>query len=205
MNRAISRQGLGVAAGNMLLALTYVLFLASHLQGFAATPRLSLICLVVAESLCLIFALIRTDPNATWHSWSTWATTLAGTFMPLLLRPTGAPDDLLAGQAIQVAGLLLQIAALGALNRSFGLLPAHRGVKTDGLYRAVRHPLYMAYALAGIGYVVNNFDLHNLAVLVVGTGFQVLRILNEETFLLRYPDYADYARRTRWRLLPLIW
>ena len=49
------------------------------------------------------------------------------------------------------------------------------------------------------------FRLYNLAILLAATGFQVLRIHNEETFLRRYDEYADYMQRTKWRVIPLVW
>ena len=205
MNWAISRRGLGVATGNVVLAMVYGAFVYAHLLGLANTPRLSLLLLVLVESLVLVFALTRKSPTGTWHTSKTWLTTLGGTFAPLLLRPTDAPADLFSGQMIQLLGVALQIAALVSLNRSFGLLPAHREVKSSGLYRWMRHPLYSAYTLAIVGYLVNNASIYNVAVFVVATGFQVLRIINEETFLSRYPEYRTYAKRTRWRLIPLIW
>ncbi len=205
MNWGISKRGLQVAAGNVLLALMFVVFAYAHLQGFAETPRLSLLLVIPVEILTLVFVLVRKDSNATWHSLKTWITSLGGSFAPLLLRPIDAPADLFAGQLVQLAGFMLQFAALLSLNRSFGLLPAHRAVKSGGLYRWIRHPLYSAYTLAFIGYLVNNLSLYNVAILTVATGFQVLRIINEETFLSRYGEYGAYANRTRWRLIPLIW
>ncbi len=205
MTQAVTRQGLGIAASNLLLAAMYLIFAYLHLNGFATTTRPSLLLVVAAESLLVVFILIRRDPDATWHSWWTWLTMLGGTFLPLLFRPTAAAQDLLIGQTVQIAGMVLLIAAVVTLSRSFGLLPAHRGVKSDGLFRWVRHPLYMAYALAGVGYVVNNFSLHNVVIFTVATGFQVLRIRNEEAFLRGYPDYVAYAERTRWRIVPFVW
>jgi len=205
MSQAVTRQGLGIAAGNVLLAAMYLVFAFIHLSGFVATARPSLLLILVAETLLVVLVVIRRDPDATWHSWWTWLTMLGGTFGPLLFRPTGAAEDFVIGQAVQVAGLCLQIAAILSLSRSFGLLPAHRGVKSDGLYRWVRHPLYMAYMLAWVGYLINNFSLYNAAVLVAATGFQVLRIRNEETFLMGYPEYAAFTECTRWRLLPFVW
>ncbi len=205
MTQAVTKQGLAIAGSNVLLAVMYVTFATLHVTTFIATPRPSLVLMVVVESILIVFVLVRRDPDATWHSWWTWLTMLGGTFGQLLFRPAAVAEDLLIGQAVQVAGLVLQIAALATLSRSFGLLPAHRGIKSDGLYRWVRHPLYTAYALAGLGYVMSNFSLYNVAVLTVATGFQVLRIRNEEAFLRRYPDYMTYAERTRWRLLPFVW
>jgi len=205
MRQAMTKQGLVEAGGTGLLALMYLFFIVSHVQAFAETPRLSLLLFTVFETLCLAFVLIRKQPNDFWLSWKVWTVTMGGTFAPLLFRPADVPADLLAGQVIQVVGFVLQIGALLALNRSFGLLPAHRGVKSSGLYRWIRHPLYTAYALAQFGYVVNNFDGYNVLIWLVATGFQVLRILNEEKFLRRYEEYEAYARQTRWRLIPLLW
>ncbi len=205
MNRAVSRHGLGVAGGNVLLALMYGSFAYVHLLNYAKTGRASVLLIVLVETLILVFALVRAEPSGTWHSWKTWAATLGGTLLPLLLRPVEGASDLFAGNAVQFAGFALQVAAILALNRSFGLLPAHRGVKTGGLYRWVRHPLYSAYALANLGYIASHPSAWNLAVFTAAIAFQVWRIRYEEAFLTRHADYAAYATRTRWRLVPLLW
>jgi protein-S-isoprenylcysteine O-methyltransferase Ste14 len=149
--------------------------------------------------------LIRRDPDETRHTWKTWITTTGGISAPFFFRPLDFGDDVLIGQILQVSGTLLQIAALVALNRSLGLLPAHRGIKSEGLYRFVRHPLYMAYVIAFAGYWINNMSAHNAIVAVLGTVFIVLRISCEEELLLNYQRYSDYASKTRWRLIPSIW
>jgi hypothetical protein len=77
-----------------------------------------------------------------------------------------------------------------SLNRSSGLLPAHRGVKSDGLYRWIRHPLYSTYLLAHVGYLASNLSWANFLVVVTGAAFQVVRILQEERLLLQYPECA---------------
>lgn len=204
-NTTFAWRGVGTAATNLLLAMLFFAFAYTHLQQFMSTPRLSLLLIVGVEALVAVLLIIRRDPDRTHHSVKTWISTFGGTIAPLLLRPTEAPADLLFGQGLQVAGFMLQIAAVLSLNRSFGLLPAHRGVKSDGLYRWVRHPLYSAYLLAHLGYFVNNMSWYNLAIIVFGTGFQVLRILQEENLLGEYESYAQYANKTRWRLIPAVW
>ena len=92
-----------------------------------------------------------------------------------------------------------------ALNRSFGLLPALRGVKTGGLYGWVRHPLYAAYVIIFIGYLINNQSLANVAVILFGITFLVIRIHYEEDLLTQQADYAHYVNKTRWRLIPSVW
>ena len=66
---------------------------------------------------------------------------------PPLLRP--APALPLAPELLTVAlsacGLLVVIGGKLSLGRSFGLMPANRGVVSSGLYRIVRHPIYLGY------------------------------------------------------------
>jgi len=198
-------RGLGAAISNLLLAILFIGFAYAHLQRFLVQPRLSLLLIVAVEGLVAVILVIRRDPENTQHGWKTWGATSIGTFAPMLLRPIDAPTDLLVGQILQVAAIGLQIGAVLSLNRSFGLLPAHRGVKSGGLYRWVRHPLYSAYLLAHVGYLASNMSWANVLVVVTGTAFQVVRILQEERLLLQYPDYARYSGTTRWRLVPAIW
>ncbi len=91
------------------------------------------------------------------------------------------------------------------MNRSLGLLPAHRGIKSDGMYRFVRHPLYTAYTVTLAGYLVSNFSIYNTVVVLAGTAFMIMRIRCEEELLLQYPLYTTYAAKTRWRLIPSVW
>lgn len=203
--RKLAFRQMGTVLSNLLLANLFVLFAVAHLQAFLAQPRASLLLVVAMESLAAVMLVIRRSPDRTEHSVKTWLATSIGTFAPLMLRPGSLESDLLGGQAIQLAGLGLQLAALLSLNRSFGLLPAHRELKSDGLYRWVRHPLYSAYLVSSLGYLVNNPSVHNALVIAVGLAFQIVRILQEEQLLSEYAGYAGYARTTRWRLIPAVW
>jgi len=204
-NQDTSLRGIGTACTNALLATCFFFFAYANLHSFVENQRLSVALIVITEALVAILILIRRDADETRHSWQTWLSTTVGTLTPMLLRPTAATEDLLVGEVIQVAGFMLQIGAILSLNRSFGLLPAHRTVKSDGLYSFVRHPLYTAYTVTLLGYLINNLNLYNLTIVVVGTAFQVWRIRCEEDLLFGYPSYASYAGKTRWRLIPSIW
>ena len=194
-----------IALINWALAGVFALFAYAHVQAFRETPRLSVLLIVGMEALLVLFVLVRKDPSRTWHSWQTWLTTCGGTFFPLLLRPMEMQSDLLIGQAVQITGVTLQIIALLSLNRSMGLLPAHREVKSNGLYRLVRHPLYAAYTVSLLGYLISNPSPYNVSVVGFGTFLQILRIRNEERLLFEYQEYASFAARTKWRLVPYIW
>jgi protein-S-isoprenylcysteine O-methyltransferase Ste14 len=81
---------------------------------------------------------------------------------------------------------------------------AIRGVKTGGLYRLVRHPLYLSYSIAFGGFVLNQMTWHNTMIYSAALLLWVLRILAEERLLMRDPTYRGYAERVRWRLVPLV-
>ena len=202
---AVRPRRTGAILANWLLAYVFALFAYAHARMFVEHPRLSLALIVAVEALLVVFILTRKDADQTRHSWKTWLSTVAGTFCPLLLRPVEAPADMLAGQMLQLAGAGLQIAALASLNRSMGLLPAHRGVKSRGLYCFVRHPLYVAYAITLTGYLISNLSVYNATVISIGMAFQLWRIHNEEKLLLQYPDYVTFAAKTRWRMIPYVW
>lgn len=198
-------RGIGLASTNIFLAVVFGAFAFANTKSFLEEPRLSVLLIVLVEAIVVVFLLIRRDPQETRHTWQTWTTTTVGTFAPMLLRPTDAAADLLIGDILQVGGFVLQIIALLYLSRSFGLLPAYRGVQSSGLYSLVRHPLYSAYVISFTGYWINNPSAANAAAIVVGIAFLVMRIRCEEALLMTYDDYSRYADRTRWRLIPAVW
>lgn len=109
------------------------------------------------------------------------------------------PEVLAAG--VQVVGVLLQIAAKWSLRRSFGLLPANRGVVISGPYRIVRHPMYLGYLVTDIGFLVANFGVRNVVVVLVQWTLQIVRVLKEEQLLSKDIAYRDYMSRVRYRLI----
>jgi protein-S-isoprenylcysteine O-methyltransferase Ste14 len=109
--------------------------------------------------------------------------------------------------AIQVAALSLMVWARVTFGRrSFHAAadPTEGGLVTTGPYRFVRHPIYTAVCL-----FVFAGALAHVSLLAVGLALLVLlgalgRMVCEERLLVeRYPEYADYAARTK-RMLPLV-
>ncbi len=102
-------------------------------------------------------------------------------------------------------GLLTSTLGVVDLWEFFGILPAHRGLKTTGLYRYVRHPIYLGYLLAAVGWTTFSFSIRNLVVLIVFCSTCFLRIVKEERVLRsENPAYASYAMKTKFRMLPWI-
>jgi protein-S-isoprenylcysteine O-methyltransferase Ste14 len=178
------------------------LFLSSLVPKLASQPML--IVLAISETLPVFLILIRrkgaisTDPMA-------FAVALAGTAAPLLARPDSAGSTLLPGAFVgllMVIGLCVNISAKLALWRSFGLIAANRGVRRGGPYRLVRHPMYLGYFLTQLGFLFANPTLWNVAIYLIAWSLQLVRIREEEKFLMQDESYRELATRVRFRLVP---
>jgi protein-S-isoprenylcysteine O-methyltransferase Ste14 len=150
-----------------------------------------------------LFYLSRRFPKETCFSLYAWTSEAGGTFLHLLFTPVPS-QQYAAAQGMQIVGLVLQIAAILSLNRSFGVVPANRGIKTNGLYSVVRHPIYTSYVIGLTGLLINQFSALNLMVFTAWVVFQLLRIHYEEDFLMADPAYQAFSQRTKWRLIPFV-
>lgn len=112
----------------------------------------------------------------------------------------------LSGLVLALVGHGLAIASLAALGRSFSIVPEARRLVTSGLYRHVRHPLYLAEELATVGVLLQNVSPLAAAIVAVHIGVQFYRMgCEERTLAAQFPEYADYARRTPMILPWLRW
>jgi protein-S-isoprenylcysteine O-methyltransferase Ste14/uncharacterized membrane protein (UPF0127 family) len=198
---------LGAALANLGLAVLYVFFATAHFTYARRTGQWTTALPIVGlESMIVVLALVRRRSVATTARPLDWVIGLFGAFLPLLMRPTETRGGLAwLGQPVQAIGLVVTVAAVACLGRSFGLVAADRGIKTGGLYRLVRHPLYAGYLIGYVGYTAVFTSLHNL--LITGGSIVALnaRAVIEERFLKRDPAYRDYADHVPWRLVPWLY
>jgi protein-S-isoprenylcysteine O-methyltransferase Ste14 len=113
-----------------------------------------------------------------------------------------------AGLASLFCGALVLVSAGRALGSGFTPFPkpAERGALVEeGPYGFVRHPVYSGglLAAAGISLALSPWSLVLTAALAV---VWALKASVEERFLTaRYPGYADYRARVRYRLVPFVY
>jgi protein-S-isoprenylcysteine O-methyltransferase Ste14 len=136
-----------------------------------------------------------------------WAVAFGGTFGGVLLRPNGLHPawGVSLGLAVQFVGLAIWAASFLVLGRSFGFVAADRGVVSRGPYAVVRHPLYAAYFVTQLGYLLQSASVWNGAVFAFAMACNIARTTAEERLLGSDPGYRRYRSRVRWRLLPGVW
>ena len=79
-------------------------------------------------------------------------------------------------------------------------------VATGGPYRFVRHPGYVAFILMGFALPLGVGSAWALLPAGLNAALIVVRTALEDRTLRReLPGYAEYAQRTRYRLLPGVW
>lgn len=189
-------------ACNVILSLMFLRFAMVHVQSLMDTVRVSTVLLLIKVLTDVFFYLTRRIPKEVSFNPYDWSIALAGTYAIVFFRPVPGSHDLFVGQFLQFGGMVLQIIGMLSLNRSIGMVPANRGIRTGGLYRFVRHPLYLSYTIAFLGFVINQPSYLNICIYVAALLLWILRLLAEERFLLQDEAYRAYAERVRYRMIP---
>jgi protein-S-isoprenylcysteine O-methyltransferase Ste14 len=190
---------------NGVFAVFCGVFMVVMLADFLAKHRASSLLLCLFEGGIAWFVLTRPMPKETNLSLYDWAIGLVGALSPLLLRPAGESHDYALLLGAQLCGQVIYVIAMFSLNKSFGMVAANRGIKTGGLYRIVRHPVYTGLIVSNGAYVLQNLSVRNAVIYMTFFVLTLMRIVEEERVLCEDADYASYVRLTRWRVLPLIY
>jgi protein-S-isoprenylcysteine O-methyltransferase Ste14 len=191
---------------NAALVVVFGLFAFANLMSWRSTGRPVGLGAVLLEATTAALFLVRRPPRHTSGRLVAWVSAFAALSLALA-RPTAHPNPgpWWTYEGLQAAGLVIAIAGLLFLGRSFGVVAAIRSVKTSGMYRLVRHPVYAGYLAAYTGYVLENPSTRNLWLFAVGTAAQIIRIREEERVLLRDAAYRAYSVRVRYRLIPFVY
>ena len=167
------------------------------------TYRIGSLLLLPSEGLVLLFVFVRRPAVVVSSRLTDWLVALTATCLPLLVRPGSEPlFHAAAGAFIVLTGIVIEIHAKLTLGRSFGCVPAHRGLKRSGPYRFVRHPMYAGYMMSHMGFTALNPSLWNVVLYIICNAIQIPRLISEERLLMRDPAYQAYVTEVRHRLVP---
>lgn len=171
---------------------------------FLATGRLTGLLLLASEALVVVLTLFRRAPAAVDRSMRARVLTTMSLLGPPLVRPAAlaplAPE--IVTVAVSAVGLLIVIGGKLSLGRSFGLIPANRGIVSTGLYKLVRHPIYLGYLVTHFAFVAANPTVWNIALLLTADIALMARAVCEEDTLARDEEYRAYQTKVRWRVVP---
>lgn len=185
--------------GGLFLALAWRLA-----EDFLRTGRPTDLLLLVGESLVVILMWLRRHAITVDRRAVVRFVTALSIASPLLVKPAQMEGLISEAAAAAVAGtgLLIVIGGKLSLGSSFGLLPANRGVVNRGLYRLVRHPIYLGYLISHAPFLAAHPSAWNVVVLVGGDIALLTRAFYEEQTLSLDPTYVRYCSNVRWRLVP---
>lgn len=104
-------------------------------------------------------------------------------------------------------GALLAAIAICQLGRSFAVLPHGRPLVTRGVYRLLRHPMYLGELLMVAACCSARMSVCTMALLILALPAIAWRITTEESQLQRFDarGFDEYVTVARWRLFPMIW
>ncbi|MDC7713012.1 methyltransferase [Vogesella sp. LYT5W] len=189
--------------GGLLLAVLWGGFSYAHFSKFQVNHDPTLLLVIFSETLTAVIFIIRAVPKTVSLLAFDWLVALGGSFVPFLLRPT--EWGVLPEAVVLVwLGTVLQIISLLSLNRSFALVAAKRDIKTRGMYRYVRHPIYASYVVLFAGYVLSNTSVANGLIYALLLVLLACRIAREERHLGADPVYREYMLAVRYRLIPYV-
>jgi protein-S-isoprenylcysteine O-methyltransferase Ste14 len=114
----------------------------------------------------------------------------------------------LAGDALVALGFLIVFFVYNEntfASATIELAPEQKVIST-GLYKLVRHPMYMGAFFLLVGIPLSLGSCWGLFVIALMMPALIWRLLDEEKFLAKnLPGYTEYQNTVRHRLVPFIW
>ena len=191
-------------AARAIVCALFTLLSFNLFREYARTGHLTGLLLLASEFTVVVLTVVRRRAHRVDRSLLAALVTAISTVGPPLLRATSEPG--LVSDAVTTAmsalGLLIVVSGKVTLGRSFGLVPANRGVVMGGPYTLVRHPIYTGYLIVHAAFLLAHPTLWNISVVALTDLSLIVRALAEERVLQSDARYQSYCRRVSWHLLP---
>ncbi len=202
--KRLDRERLGDLFARLIVGALFTMLSINLFADFMRTGRVTGLLLLISESLVVVLTIARRRTQIVDRSAAAAIMTTVSLVGPALLRANDAvalaPDVITA----LVAGVGLFIVVVGkiTLGRSFGVVPANRGVVVRGPYTFVRHPIYTGYLVTHLSFLVAHPTPWNVSIMLVADTALILRALMEERVLSADVEYQSYCQRVGWHLVP---
>ena len=197
------------AINDLLARLTvgalFTLLSVNLFADYMRTGHITGLLLLVGESLVVVLTIVRRRAITVDRSAAAAIMTTVSLAGPVMLRATdgqGAIANDHVTALLSAIGLLLVVAGKMALGRSFGVVPANRGVVIRGPYSLVRHPIYTGYLITHAAFMIAHPTGWNISVILIADTALIVRALMEERILSADLSYQQYCRRVGWHLVP---
>jgi protein-S-isoprenylcysteine O-methyltransferase Ste14 len=195
---------LGDIAARAAIIVLFSMMAIRFAGDFVATGRVTGLLLLMSEVLVVLFTALRRSAIVVDRSIRARTLTALSMLGPPLMVPAVsvavAPETVTV--ALSVAGIGVVIMGKLSLGRSFGLMPANRGIVSTGVYRLVRHPIYTGYLITHVAFLLANPGAWNIAILACADVALLARAVCEEATLARDVAYREYRQKVRWRICP---
>src|SRR4051812_45113241 len=160
---------------------------------FWLTPNFAVVdwIYVLQHLLVLGIALTRSNPQVCDYSLTSSVAVAVSYAYPYaqvicLRRSPGEEAWPGVGLVLVMVAAVLSFVSLITIRKFFGVRPALRGLARQGPYRFVRHPIYLSYVLADIGYNLEEWNSVTLVLVLLGWASLVYRIYAEERVLSQH-------------------
>jgi protein-S-isoprenylcysteine O-methyltransferase Ste14 len=182
----------------------FLYFFIEFSRSLLHEPNIFTALYLADQTMIILFLLFRRTATHISENPLDYGIAFAGTLLPLLAVPNSGQNvvPLWVCGVLMLAGILLHLGAKLSLRRSFGIVAADRGIKNEGPYRLVRHPMYLGYMMVHLALVLAGPLLWNMIVFALTWVAFLLRIAAEERLLSRNEDYQAFMGKTRFRLIP---
>jgi protein-S-isoprenylcysteine O-methyltransferase Ste14 len=114
----------------------------------------------------------------------------------------------LLGNVLVVAGLGIAMVVIAQNGYAASTVTVETGqqVVSGGVYRFIRHPMYVGSLIMMFGMPLALGSYWGLLFVIPGVAVIVFRILDEEKLLTEeLAGYPEYTQRVRYRLMPNVW
>jgi protein-S-isoprenylcysteine O-methyltransferase Ste14 len=202
--RLLRREVFGDLLARVFVGTLFALLSANLWADFVRTGRLTGLLFLASEALVVVFTVLRRRARVVDRSIPTAILTAISLVGPPLVRASDGvglvPDAVTA--AVTSIGLMIVIFAKVIIGRSFGIVPANRGVVVKGPYGLVRHPIYAGYLVSHAATLAAYPTTWNVCILIAADTALILRALAEERVLSADREYQVYCGRVAWHLVP---